>query len=121
MNLATDMPHRYISLDGWEFICFVEHTEKEDIVIYDCKHQKTCDIMFLVRRNGFIRLISYNSDPWKYKKDETGISNKGIYLPLESKMILFSGVVAWPDRSEEKTMGKRLRKEKIKGCHLLTQ
>ena len=28
INMATEMPHRHISLQGWEFICFVEHAER---------------------------------------------------------------------------------------------
>ena len=39
INMATEMPHRYIDLKGWEFICFVEHAEKSDIKIYDNRHQ----------------------------------------------------------------------------------
>ena len=38
INMATEMPHRYIDLKGWEFICFVEHAEKSDIKIYESKH-----------------------------------------------------------------------------------
>ena len=94
--MAVDMPHRFITLQNWEFICFVEHTEKADINIYDNRFQETVDIMFLVRRNGYIRLMSYKTDPWNYGKDPDGLHDKGIYKPKESKIILFSGVVEWP-------------------------
>ena len=75
------MPHRYISLDGWEFICFVEHAEKADIKIYNQTEQRTIDIMFLARRDDCIRLMSYKTDPWNYKKDPEGKVDKGIYIP----------------------------------------
>ena len=26
LHLAAGMPHRWINLDGWEFVCFVNHT-----------------------------------------------------------------------------------------------
>ena len=118
--MAVDMPHRYIDLKGWEFICFVEHAEKSDIKIYDSKHQLTVDIMFLVRRSGLYRLMSYKTNPWHYSKDPTGQTDKGIFMPHDDKIILFSGIVNWPFNKEDKTMGKRLRKEKIRCCHLLT-
>ena len=77
--------------------------------------------MFLVKRNGLFRLLSYKTDPWSYAKDPTGICDKGIFLPHDDKIYLFSGVVNWPtSTTKDHSIGKQLRKEKIRSCHLLT-
>ena len=51
--------------------------------------------MFLVRRDGMIRLMSYKSNPWDYEKDLDGLTDKGIFNVKSNIIYLFSGVVGW--------------------------
>ena len=51
--------------------------------------------MFLVKRDGMIRLMSYKSNPWDYEKDQDGLTDKGIFNVKSNIIYLFSGVVGW--------------------------
>ena len=57
--------------------------------------ETNCDIMFLVKRDGMIRLMSYKSNPWDYEKDQDGLIDKGIFNVKSNIIYLFSGVVGW--------------------------
>ena len=91
------MPQRFIHLGGWEFVCFVHHCQMPGLRIYEQEHEVTCDIMFIARRDGLLRLMSYKSNPWDYEKDIHGVSDKGIFRRKSSIFYLFSGVLGWPD------------------------
>ena len=79
------------------------------------------DIMFLARRNGLVRLMSFRMDPFTYEYDVTGRSDKGIFIPEESHFNIFSGFVKWPDLSKNKNYGMRIANDKIQSCQLLVQ
>ena len=53
--------------------------------------------MFLARRHNTVRLLSYRMNPFLYESDISGYTDKGIFLPQESKFIIFSGYVRWSD------------------------
>ena len=119
VHLAVKMPQLAIDLQGWEFVCFVNHSKFTETKIYDNERQYMVDIMFLVRRNRTIRLVSFRMDPFTYAADLKGQTDKGIFIPEESKFILFSGFVRWPNVSENKTLGMRIANDKIQQCELL--
>ena len=79
------------------------------------------DIMFLARRDNTIRLISYRMNPYLFEQDINGIKDKGIFIPQESKFIIFSGFVRWPDVSDNKSLGMRIADDKIQACELLVE
>ena len=53
-----------IHLGEWEFVCFVKHTQMVEQKLFDKSKEMNCDIMFLVRRQHKIRLMSFKSNPW---------------------------------------------------------
>lgn len=121
LHLACDMPQRFIHLGGWEFVCFVHHCQMQDINIYEEQYESTCDIMFLVRRDGMIRLMSYKSNPWDYEKDQDGLTDKGIFNVKSNVIYLFSGVVGWQKPEQSGRLKARdTTSSRIQTCHLLT-
>ena len=71
--------------------------------IFDGNHEMNSDIMFLVRRDGKTRLMSYKSNPWKpfdwdddYADPETDGYKHSIFL--------FSGILG--EKATELTGGK---------------
>ena len=52
----------------------------QDMRIYNSNYQRSVDIMFLVRgKDGYLRLMSYKSNPWFFTTDKMGKTNKAIY------------------------------------------
>lgn len=122
------MPQRFIHLGGWEFICFVKHCQMQDFRIYEQEFESTCDIMFIVRKDGLFRLMSYKSNPWDFEKDIHGQSDKGIFTGKSNVFYLFNGVLGWPDMSvsesvdlEGRLLSRSSSSDKIQSCHLMTQ
>ena len=115
------MPQRFIYLGGWEFVCFVHHCQMQDIRIYDSEDESTCDIMFIVKRDRVMRLMSYKSDPWDYEKDIHGISDKGIFKSKLSRLYLFSGVLGPDPNCDKRIVARSSSSDKIQSCHLMTQ
>ena len=64
VHMALNMPQRIIHLGEFEFVCFVSHTQMVEQKLFEKNKETNCDIMFLVRRNGKLRLISFKSNPW---------------------------------------------------------
>ena len=120
VHLSVKMPQIVIDLEGWEFVCFVNHAKFTETKIYGNENQYMIDIMFLARRNGTIRLISYRMNPFVYESDIHGKTDKGIFIPQESKFFIFSGFVAWPDLNDRK-VAKRISDDKIQSCELLVE
>ena len=121
MHLAAEMPQRFISLEEWEFVCFVNHTQMQDIRVYNQKHQRSVDIMFLVRgKDGYLRLMSYKTNPWFFVTDLHGKTNKAIYRNDLSQIKIFSGVLKWPTNTGDPIASSKLSDDKIKACQLLT-
>ena len=79
----------------------------QDINIYEEQYETTCDIMFLVRRDGLIRLMSYKSNPWDYEKDLEGITDKGIFNVKSNVIYLFSGILGWFDPAKSGRLKSR--------------
>ena len=80
VHLGAEMPQRFISLEDWEFVCFVKHTQMQDMRIYNSNYQRSVDIMFLVRgKDGYLRLMSYKSNPWFFTTHKNAKTNKVIY------------------------------------------
>ena len=94
-------------------MCFVNHAKFTETKIYGNDNQYMIDIMFLARRKNKVRLLSFRMNPFLYESDVTGYTDKGIFLPQETKFIIFSGYVRWPDLSKDASLGRRISDDKI--------
>ena len=69
VHMAQDIPQKIINLGEWEFVSFVNHTQMVEQKVFEQDKETNCDIMFLVEREGKIRLMSFKSNPW-LRRDE---------------------------------------------------
>ena len=100
VHMALNMPQRIINLGGWEFVCFVNHTQMVEQKLFGKKKETNCDIMFLVRRERKIRLMSFKSNPW-LKEEEIPKDNDDPDI-YKQAIFLFSGYLHYmPDEEED--------------------
>ena len=104
IHMAQNRPQRLIDLGQWEFVCFVNHTQNTEKKIFGGLYETNCDIMFLVRKNTDMRLMSFKSNPW-LKPDDEGDSDQYIF---KQDLFLFSGSVPYE--------GKELSSDKIQSA-----
>ena len=69
VHMAMDIPQKVINLGEWEFVAFVNHTQMVEQRVFEFERESNCDVMFLVERQGKIRLMSFKSNPW-LRRDE---------------------------------------------------
>ena len=94
----------------------------QDMRIYNSKYQRSVDIMFIVRgKDGFLRLMSYKSNPWFFTTDQMGKTNKTIYRNDLSSIKLFSGVLKWPSDIDDSVACSKVTDDKIRACELITK
>lgn len=91
IHMALNIPQRIIHLGEWEFVCFVSHTQMVEQKLFEKKKETNCDIMFLVRHKGKIRLMSFKCNPWLGFNDKPSSADPDIY---KQAIFLFSGCLA---------------------------
>ena len=83
-----------IDLGEWQFVAFVNHCQMVEKNVFDFPSEINCNIMFLVERQGKIRLMSFKSNPWLMPdKDVQKKSDSFLY---KDSIFLFSGILAGP-------------------------
>ena len=88
IHMALNMPQRIIHLGEWEFVCFVNHTQMVEQKLFEKQKETNCDIMFLVRRNKQVRLMSFKSNPWLEFDEPASETDPDVY---KQAVFLFSG------------------------------
>ena len=130
IHLAQNMPQRIIHLGDWEFVCFVNHTQMVEQKLFKKQKETNCDIMFLVRREGKIRLMSYKSNPWLKFDEEANDADADVF---KQSLFMFSGSFEFMpteddhgDKIEDcpenrKKYSRRFNSDKIQCVQLITK
>ena len=93
----------------------------QDMRLYNSKYQRSVDIMFIVRdKEGYLRLMSYKSNPWFFTTDRNAKTNKASYRNDLSQIKTFSGVLKWPSYIDDPIACSKMTDDKIRACELLT-
>ena len=92
INMAMNVPQKVIDLNGWEFVCFVKHTQMVEQKLYEKEKETNCDIMFLVKREAKVRLMSFKNNPWLVPGE---VPLRDIDPDVDrNKVFIFSGVLS---------------------------
>lgn len=105
IHMALNMPQKVVNLGEWEFVCFVNHTQMIEQKLFEKSKETNCDIMFLVRRNKKLRLMSFKSNPWLNRDEEPSKADPDI---VKNSIYLFTGRLDQiPGRDEDEANRKR--------------
>ena len=99
--------------------------------LFEKSKETNCDIMFLVRRNGKIRLMSFKSNPWLRFDEPASDVDPDVY---KQAIFMFSGVLSFLpsldshgnkitnyDEAYIKKFSRRFNNDKIQNAQLITK